>query len=91
MHHEVQHTINSAMTVGDLRADLEGYDDDMPVFFVCDYGDCGHTQQALPVEEVRELDEGETLDRSAYSQSRVALEEKDCGEEGDEISALILC
>ena len=43
--------------------------------FVLDYGDYCHTQQALPVTEVRGLEEAEVIQESAYSKSGLALEE----------------
>ena len=58
------------------------------MFFVCDYGDYHHTQQALPVVEAdMPFAEEACLEPSAYSQSRVALveaEESDREEEGDD-------
>jgi hypothetical protein len=51
---------------------LEG--PDVPVVFVCDYGDYHHTEQALPVGNHEELDPTvQRLVESGYSNSGVAL------------------
>jgi len=68
----VESVLRNAMTVKDLRQMLEGYDDETPVLFVCDYGDYHHTQQALPVSECEEA-ESKHLSKSAYSHSEIAL------------------
>ena len=63
-------------TVAELIEELEQFDKDALVMFVCDYGDHCHTQQALPVREVEEYTTRDLRD-SAYSQSRIALEPRD--------------
>jgi hypothetical protein len=60
------------MTVADLIAELQDLDEDLPVLFVCDYGDHCHTSQALPVESLGVIGVSHLYD-SAYSQSGVAL------------------
>lgn len=80
--------LDNAMTVEDLIAELQNFPPEAKVFFTCDYGDIGHTRQALPVDAVNEMDEDEYLTESAYSQSRMAFDtnepgEDDCDEDGD--------
>lgn len=66
------------MTVRELIDALESEDENALVYFVCDYGDHHHTQQALPVKTV---ESGHTLEKSAYSRSGLAL--KDIDHDGD--------
>lgn len=81
---EEHRALRSAMSVRELREQLEGYDDDAPVLFVCDYGDYCHTQQALPVGEIVETDASYFAD-SGYSKSGLAFhEEEDEDDEDDE-------
>ena len=72
MNHEVAHMLERAMTVTDLIAELRHFDPKANVVLASDYGDRGHTQQALPVESVDEIDQ-ERLRPSAYSHSGVAI------------------
>jgi hypothetical protein len=52
--------------------------------FACDYGDICHTQQALPVSSVEELDpDEERVAASAYSQSGLAVEEVERDEDDE--------
>jgi len=71
-----------ALTVRDLIEELEALNPDAKVVFACDYGDHCHTQQALPVTNVRVIEDDEYLSESAYSQSGMALRERD--EDDDE-------
>lgn len=73
----------SGLTVKELIEHLEELPQDARVFFACDYGDYGHTQQALPVDSVEELTENE-LEESGYSNSGVALRNSDSDEDEDE-------
>lgn len=69
---EVTRKLRRGLTVEELIGELQELPKDAKVVFVCDYGDHCHTQQALPVEEICELDYGtDCLDTSAYSQSGV--------------------
>jgi hypothetical protein len=69
-----ERTLNRAMTVADLMQELESLPPDAKVVFTCDYGDICHTQQALPVTEVRELDPScESIADSGYSRSGLEL------------------
>lgn len=90
--YEMKSALRRAMTVADLIEQLGDMDPNAKVFFVCDYGDYHHTQQALPVVELDEADGDQAyLQPSAYSQSRVAFveateeidEETDPEEQGD--------
>ena len=69
--------LEKCMTVGDLRAMLEDFDNDSKVLLTSDYGDYHHTEQALPIESVELLDEDpfRCLATSGYSQSGVAIQE----------------
>ena len=80
---EVARILSQSMTVGALRDLLIAYDDDCPVVFTCDYGDYGHTLQALIVSGVDEHDETE-FDTSGYSHSGVALKDRRDDEDEDE-------
>lgn len=58
------------ITVAQLRALLEGENDDALVVFTCDYGDYHHTEQAVGLRgDVEEV----LLEESAYSQSGFAV------------------
>ena len=61
-------------TVRDLIEELEGHDPDALVVFSVTYGDYHGTMQALPIESVDELDQCEVIAESAYSQSRMSIE-----------------
>jgi hypothetical protein len=65
--------LQNAMTVGQLRKELEGLPDDAVVLYVCDYGDHCHTQQALPISEIADLGCDERIEESAYSSSGLCL------------------
>jgi len=89
MSREVEHQMEAAYTVRQLREELEGADPDARVFFTCNYGDYHNTPQALPVGEIIEDLDTNSLAESAYSQSGVRLIEDDDGqgpraEEADE-------
>ena len=56
------------MRVSELIQQLKLEDGDAEVYLVCDYGDIGHTKQALPIER---LESGGRLVDSAYSQSHL--------------------
>jgi hypothetical protein len=73
---ERQNKLEQGMTVADLVEHLQSYDQDSPVFFVCNYGDYHRTQQALPVEHVEEATRA-ALVESAYSNSGLALVDGD--------------
>lgn len=64
------------MTVGELIAELQAYDRDADVMFVCDYGDYHHTQQALDIEQTEMVYRRE-IAPSAYSLSGYALIESE--------------
>lgn len=54
------------MTVGDLKAALNDFDDDTPVVAVANYGDRANTMQAIPLSD---LQCGYHLAETAYSYS----------------------
>ncbi len=74
---KIDQVLTSGMTAAQLIEALSEMSPDAVPLFVCDYGDYCHTQQALPVTEVRGLDEAEVIQESAYSKSGLALEEVD--------------
>lgn len=60
------------ITVRQLRDLLDGEDDDALVLFTADYGDRGHTEQALPLDgEIEEV----TIRETAYSNSGFRIHE----------------
>lgn len=69
--------LRNAMTVRDLIDELKDANPDALVIFGCDYGDHVHTEQALPVTTVDELDSYEELSDSGYSTSGLAVKEWD--------------
>lgn len=79
----VHRRLDQAMTVEQLKERLEGLDDKTVIVFVCDYGDHGHTQQALPVWDVNTFPRTK-FDETAYSRSGIEyLTDKDKDEETD--------
>lgn len=77
--------IKCAKNVQELMDELSHMPPEAYVFFTCDYGDHSHTTQALQVEKVEELDyEFNTIAESAYSQSKLAVEEFLSDDSGDE-------
>lgn len=62
-----------AMTVADLIEELKQYDGDALVVFGADYGDMGHTEQALPVQSVDMIADEELERCEGYSRSGVAI------------------
>jgi len=71
----VESKLQNGITVGDLMEELKRFDPEAVVVFGCDYGDHGHTEQALPVESVDSLHEGsERIEKTAYSRSGLAIE-----------------
>src|ERR1700730_2834405 len=87
--HEIDRTLAGGMTVAQLIEALEDMPEDAVVVFGSDYGDICHTEQALVVCKVEELDEAtERLETSAYSHSGIAIESLvDDAECDDEVSA----
>lgn len=69
------------ITVRELIAILEGEDPDMPVVFTADYGDRGHTAQALPI---KGSIDAEIFTESAYSNSGYALADNDADVDYDD-------
>ena len=81
---QVERKLANAMTVRQLIKALADEDPDAYVLFTCDYGDHCHTQQALPVKVVEDMQpDTERIEESAYSQSGLALAELD--DEDDEL------
>lgn len=75
--HDVEQAIDSCLTVRHLIEKLQALDDhDARVFFVTDYGDHAHTQQALPVQEIDEAETGDLVP-THYSQSQTKLVENE--------------
>lgn len=82
---QVERLLRGGMTVGEIIDDLSSYDRDAKVVFVCNYGDYGNTQQALPIGRIESLDEADAyLEESAYSQSHLALHEDEDDEEDED-------
>jgi hypothetical protein len=66
--------LDRGMTVAQLIEALQDMPEDAVVVFDSDYGDICHTEQALLVSRVEELDnETERLETSAYSHSGIAV------------------
>lgn len=71
---EVSRRLQDGMTVQQLIDELKNLDPHAHVVFSTDYGDYHHTAQAIPAQEVVELDdELEIVVESAYSNSGLAL------------------
>lgn len=66
--------LRKALTVSELIDELRCFPPDATVVFGTDYGDHCHTEQALPVTTIDELDAREVLTESGYSKSGVAIE-----------------
>jgi len=74
---KIDRVLEDGLTVAQLIEALRQMPDDAVVVFGCDYGDICHTEQALVVRKVDELDPGTRLETSAYSNSGVAIERLD--------------
>ncbi len=75
---DVNRILNTAYRVQDLIDELTRCDPEAVVVFGCNYGDRGKTEQAIPVADVTEMDYGcETIDKSPYSQSGLAIKNSD--------------
>ena len=74
---KIEQVLNRGLTAAQLIEALRDMSAEAVPLFVLDYGDYCHTQQALPVTEVRGLEEAEVIQESAYSKSGLALEEVD--------------
>lgn len=61
------------MTVRELIEALEDFDDDTPVLLTSDYGDHCHTEQALGIDEVEQVE----VEENAYSDSGFAVRDID--------------
>src|SRR5688572_8658524 len=62
------------ITVAELIELLQDQNPDAKVIFSADYGDCHHTEQALPLRgETEEV----TIEKSAYSKSGFAVDSTD--------------
>lgn len=74
---KVREVIELALTVAEVIEELKQYDPGARVVFTCDYGDIGHTQQALPVSNVSELGDlgPERLVEGPYSRTGIIVEE----------------
>jgi hypothetical protein len=67
--------LKRALTVAELRDELEDQPDDALVLFVCNYGDIGNTQQVLPVTLAEAMyEDQEKIVTTPYSQSGIAVE-----------------
>jgi hypothetical protein len=73
----IDRVLSRGLTAAQLIEALSEMSPDAVPLFVLDYGDYCHTQQALPVTEVRGMEEAEVIQESAYSKSGLALEEVD--------------
>ena len=67
------------ITIGELIDLLQDQDPDAQVLFTANYGDRGHTAQALPIHgEIDDIkEEGLTVAESGYSISGFAIVSKD--------------
>ena len=72
---KIDRALAGGLTVAQLIEALEDMPEDAVVVFGSDYGDICHTEQALVVTKVEELDDAtERLEASAYSHSGIAIE-----------------
>lgn len=80
MNHEVSEVTDRAMTTRQLISHLLSLDPgtdekggEARILFTCDYGDYGHTQQAIPVEEA-DMYCSSNLHTTGHSTSGICLE-----------------
>ncbi len=72
---KIDRVLAHGMTVAQLIEALQDMPEDALVVFGSDYGDICHTEQALVVRRVEELDDAtERLEASAHSHSGIAIE-----------------
>ena len=72
---KIDRALVRGMTVTQLIEALQDMPEAAIVVFGSDYGDICHTEQALVVSKVEELDDAtERLEASAYSHSGIAIE-----------------
>ena len=72
---KIDRALARGLTVAQLIEALQDMPEDAVVVFGSDYGDICHTEQALVVRRIEELDnETERLETSAYSHSGIAIE-----------------
>lgn len=76
-HTQALQSLNT-LTVGELKALLDNYDDETPVVLACSYGDRGNTQQVI---EINHATTSCLLERSAYSLSGVAVADRELEED----------
>ena len=85
-----QRLLDKAKTVGELRAMLERYDDETPVFFSYNYGDYQRTDVAEPVSRAEEC----AVEYSAYHRAMKVFRDDDAefDEEipGERVTVLVL-
>lgn len=75
---KIERILEGGLTAAQLIDVLTDMPPDAVVVFGCDYGDIGHTEQALVVRKVEELEhDRERLARSDYSNSGLAIESFD--------------
>ena len=85
--HEIYRALAQGMTVAQLIEALEDMPEDAVVVFGSDYGDICHTEQALIVGQIDEIDPcTERLETSADSHSGIAIESIVDGAECDDAS-----
>ena len=84
---KIDRALDRGMTVAQLIEALQDMPEDAVVVFGSDYGDICHTEQALVVGQVDEIDPStERLETSAYSHSGIAIESiVDAAECDDEV------
>jgi hypothetical protein len=70
----------NTISVGELKAILENYDDETPVAFACNYGDRGRTLQVI---NICGNDSMEAIHETAYSESGFAVT-RDMGDSEDD-------
>lgn len=80
---KIERFLARGMTAGDLIDLLSRCDPGSVVVFQSDYGDYNHTQQALPVREVEEVDPSALYVSEGYSRSGVAIRDEQDGDEQD--------
>ncbi len=89
---EVRQLLDQALTVGELIDRLKQYETGAKAVFGSDYGDIGHTLQALPIRVIEHLNDdlGSSLVASAYSNSGVAIETFDDSDDQIEFDVIVL-
>ena len=76
---EIEHLLDRAMTVGELKEILSHFHDDYKVLITSNYGDRGQTEQVHTFDsnDIDEIDNDQELAETGYSATGVRLRSND--------------